>query len=101
MLIVRICTTLIATYLNAHYTSLLINYSLKEQIKDIWPYFKIEAFIFIVMFAILQLQLHNFILITIQIFVGLLMFFVFFERKKLNEYTEVKELLVGLLKKKI
>ena len=87
--------------LNDNYTSLLINYSLKEQIKDIWPYFKIEAFIFIVMFAILQLQLHNFILITIQLFVGLLMFFVFFERKKLNEYTEVKELLVGLLKKKI
>ena len=53
------------------------------------------------MFAILQLQLHYFILITIQLFVGLLMFFVFFESKKLNEYTEVKELLVGLLKKKI
>lgn len=100
MLIVRICTTLIATYLNAHYTNLLINYSIKEQIIDIWPYFKIEAFIFIVMFAILQLQLHYFILITIQLFVGLLMFFVFFERKKLNEYTEVKELLVGLLKRR-
>lgn len=100
MLILRIITTLIATYINSIYSGDLINYSIKEQLKDILPYFKAEIIIIIAMLPVLLLPLNNFIIISIQLLIGSTLFIWIFEKKQFPEYLEIKELIFKLIKSK-
>jgi teichuronic acid exporter len=93
MLIVRLFTTLIATYINSIYSGILINYPFREQLSDIYPYFKAEIPIILGMVLILFFPLSNVFIIIIQIFVGCILFFFIFEKAQFPEYISIKKLL--------
>lgn len=99
MLVVRIITTIISTYINSIYAADLINYSIKEQIQDVWPYFKAEVAIVFVMFSVLWLPFGNIVTMLTQGIVGVLLFVLIFEKKQFPEYVEIKKLVFNLFKK--
>lgn len=99
MLLVSIITSFIATYINSIYSGSLINYKFKEQISDIAPYFFPILFIAGCMFVISLMDLSKWMLISIQLTIGCILFFAIFERMNYSEYKEIKQLIIELIKK--
>lgn len=97
MLIVRIITTLIATYLNSYYSGKLLGYSIKEQIFDISSYFWSISIILCLMFVLSFVPVNNFLMLSFQTFTGIFLFFLIFERSKHAEYIEIKTMFINLI----
>jgi O-antigen/teichoic acid export membrane protein len=98
LLIVRIVTTFLAYWINSWYSGKLIDYNMSEQLKDIAPYFWAIAIIAICMFSFSFLPINNYLMIGGQLSVGALLFFIIFEKKRFEEYLEIKGMIKGVLK---
>jgi teichuronic acid exporter len=101
MLIVRIITVIITTYLNSLYSAELVGYSIREQLLDIKPYFVSESVILIVMFGLGFIQANSFSILCIQIFTGIILFILIFEKLKYAEYIEIKEMIIRTIRQGI
>ncbi|MDR2345138.1 MAG: lipopolysaccharide biosynthesis protein, partial [Planctomycetaceae bacterium] len=55
-----VCTSVFAYLLNSHYSAFLVNYSTKEQIRDIFPTFGISFFVALCMWSILLIPVSNY-----------------------------------------
>ncbi len=99
MLVVRIFSTFLAYYLNSWYSGKLINYSMKEQVADVAPYFFSELFIAACMFAISFLPMNNYLMIFSQLLLGGTLFLIIFEKKKFAEYLEIKNMVLSTIKR--
>jgi O-antigen/teichoic acid export membrane protein len=96
-----VCISLFAYFLNSHYSAFLIDYSTKEQIKDILPAFCIAFFVAVCMWSILLIPVSNYLVILLlQCISGVLLTIFVYERTKLSEYTEAKQILFSLIKRK-
>jgi O-antigen/teichoic acid export membrane protein len=94
-----VCISVFAYYLNSHYSACLINYSTKEQIKDIFPSFCISLIVAANMWCITLIPVSNYIILFLQcIFGGLLIIFIY-EKTKLSEYIEAKQIVFSLVKR--
>jgi O-antigen/teichoic acid export membrane protein len=84
----------------AMFTKKMIQYSIKEQIIDISPYFIISAILGIVVYAIDYLSFinNNFLTVMLQTFTSLILFYITNEFLKLEIYLEGKSFLVTKLK---
>lgn len=109
MLIAGIGTSTIAYYLNSYYSGTMINYGMKEQIKDIAPSFIIGLISAIVAFVpelvfesmnwdVSWSQAAIFILV-LQLGIGLGFNIFLCEKMKLPEYIELKKTLLSKLKR--
>lgn len=109
MLIAGIGTSTIAYYLNSYYSGTMINYGMKEQIKDIGPSFIIGLISAIVAFVpelvfesmnwdVSWSQAAIFILV-LQLGLGLGSNIFLCEKMKLPEYIELKKTLLSKLKR--
>lgn len=98
MLIGSVITGLFAYYLNAYYSGPFINYSISEQIKDIFPSFMIALFMFVCLFLISMLAINPFILLPLQIVVGASIAVGICELCKREEYLEIKKIAKSYLK---
>lgn len=95
-----VCTSFIAYFLNSYYSADLIDYPAGKQIKDILPTFMVSFIIAAVMWGISFWNVSNYILLPIQILVGMSLAVLIYERLKLTEYLEVRRLVLSTLKRK-
>lgn len=101
MLAGSLVTSLISYYLNAYYSGPLLNYSIKEQIKDILPSFGVAVVMAVPVFAMSFIQLNPFILLPLQIIVGAVIVIGICEATKLPEYLELKGIIMPIINKLI
>jgi len=84
----------------AMFTKKMIQYSIKEQIIDILPYFSISLILSVVVYAIdySNFFANHFLTVLIQVCTSMILFYIANEFLKLEMYLEGKSLLVTKLK---
>lgn len=92
---------IIAYYLNAYYSGPLLNYSIKEQVKDILPSFGVAVSMVVPVFAMSFIHMNPFILLPLQIVVGAVITIGVCEATKLPEYIELKGIAMPIINKVI
>lgn len=99
MLVGTVATGVISYYLNAYYSGPFLNYSIKEQVKDILPSFGVAVAMAILVFAMSFIPLNAFILLILQIVVGAIVTILICEVTKLPEYLEIKGIAMPIINK--
>ena len=99
MLFGSVITGFISYYLNAFYSGSFLDYSIKEQIKDILPSFTIAATMAIIVFGISYISLPSIVLLILQLFVGFAIVIILCELFKLDSYIEIKNIALTYLNK--
>lgn len=99
MLYVNILTTIIAFFLNSHYSGKLLGYSSWMQIKDITPSYFIATLIALPVYFVKYLFFPDFVILFLQIVIGILLFFILCESLGLEEYQETKSITMKGLNK--
>ena len=90
MLIGTIITGIISFFLNSYYTGRKLGYSSWMQLKDIAPSYAIAAIVAFSVYFLKYLPLSNWIILPMQVCVGISVFFYISEKIQLEEYLEVK-----------
>lgn len=98
MLIVGIFAGILCFFLNAHWSGKLLGYSAWIQIKDVAPSYGIAAFVALSVYFLKFLPLSFWIVLPIQIIVGLSVFFSICTAFKMEEYTEIKMMALAYIK---
>lgn len=94
MIFAMIINSIIAYYLNSYYNRMLINYSMFEQLKDLFPSIIVVSISGTLVFTLGQVLTFNpFILLIIQSFSGLILVILLSEFLKLEPYFEIKTIL--------
>lgn len=99
MLYTTILTSIIAYFLNSYYSGKLIGYSSWMQIKDFAPSYGVGFLIALSVWFLKYLPISNWIILPLQISVGVCAFFVICRISKIKEYGEAKELLKPMIEK--
>src|SRR5690606_33203939 len=99
MLYGLILFSIIEYFINSYYTKKLINYSLNEQFKDIFPFLIISAVTFLVMYSVTFFEINSIQLLTFQLVTGGISFIIINEILKLKEYLEIKTKIIKIYKK--
>lgn len=90
MLVGSIFTGMISFFLNSYYTGRKLNYSSWHQLRDIAPSYLVAATIAISVYFLKDITLNYYLIFTIQVAVGTIVFFAICETTKLQEYQELK-----------
>ncbi len=72
---IKIATSIISTFINSHPNKKLLNYSYIEQIKDIFEPFMVSLIMLLIVYAMNFIKLNIYILLILQIIVGILLYF--------------------------
>jgi O-antigen/teichoic acid export membrane protein len=99
MLAGSLVISLICYYLNAYYSGPFLNYSIKEQIKDILPSFGIAMAMAIPVFAMSFIPMSSYIMLPLQIVAGAIITISICEATKLPEYLEIKGIAMPIINK--
>lgn len=99
MLIGSIIVGVIAFFLNSYYTGKRLGYSSIMQLKDVVPSFGVAFAIGISVFFLKYLPLSYWIILPIQLVVGGGVFFLVCEKFALEEYFEVKNIVIDYYRK--
>lgn len=99
MLISTIIANIISYYLNAYYSGSFLDYSIKEQVKDILPSFLIAITMGGIVYLTGLIQVNIYILFPMQVSIGILSTCLLCECCKLPEYLEIKHLILRKNKK--
>jgi len=91
-------TSFISYYLNSYYSGAGMNYSTLEQVKDILPSFGVASLTALIVFGLSFLSWSPFVVLPLQLVVGLVIFVVLCENFKLKEYYEVKTIVMNVVK---
>ena len=94
-----VITGCIAYYLNAYYSGPFLNYSIKEQVKDILPSFGVAIAMAVPVYAMSFIPLNPFILLPLQFFVGAIITISICELTKFPEYLEIKGIAMPIINK--
>ena len=99
MLIGSIVTGLICFFLNTYYTGKKLGYNSWKQLKDIAPSYGVALVIALAVYFLKYLPLSHWIVLSMQIAVGILVFFAVCEIIKLSEYIEIKNIALSAVNK--
>lgn len=99
MLYVNLATSIIAFFLNSYFSGKLIGYSSWKQLKDIAPSYCVALLVALSMYFFKYLPLSNWLILPLQVVVGVCVFMAVCKLTDLDEYKETKELLKPLLKR--
>lgn len=94
MLIGTIITGIIAYFLNTYHTGKSLGYSSWMQLKDIAPSYGLAFVIALSVYFLKYLPISYWIVLPLQITVGVAVFFVICESFKMPEYLEVKNIVM-------
>ena len=100
MLIGSVIVGWFAYYLNAYYSGPYLNYSVYAQIKDILPSMSLALGMAAVVFLIGLIPLSPYALLPIQTITGAIIVFAVCESFKLDEYMQIKDIALGIIKKR-
>ena len=92
MLIGTVFTGIIAFFLNSYYTGKKLGYTSWMQLKDVAPSYCIATIIALSVYFFKYLAISYWIVLPLQIIVGVVVFFVTCEITKLEEYVDLKEI---------
>ena len=111
MLIGSVFFGFICYYLNAYYSGPFLNYSIREQVKDILPSFYIAgasamaAYLPVLAYDLFwhgkNWSFMAFIIFPLQLLIGLSTYFMINEKLQTSEYQEVKGIVVSVTKKMV
>lgn len=96
-----VVTGFISYYLNAYYSGPFLNYSIKEQVKDILPSFGVAVTMAIPVFAMSWIPINPIILFLLQILLGIVIIVSLCEIINFPEYIELKGIAVPIINKLI
>lgn len=99
MLIGSIFAGIISFFLNSYYTGKDLGYSSWMQLKDVAPSYSVAFIVAISVYFLKYLPLSYWVILPMQIMVGIGVFLVVCEMNKLPEYIEVKEIVEGFVVK--
>ena len=99
MLYTTVITSIISYFLNSYFSGKLLGYSSWMQIRDIAPSFAISMIMAVVVYLLKYLPISNWIILPIQIVVGILVFVILCKITKIEEYKEVLNLMKPVLNK--
>ena len=99
MLIGSIIFGIVSFFLNSYYSGKFLGYSSFDQIRDIAPSFGVASVVALSVYFLKYLPISYWIVLPIQIIVGSSVLFGFCEILKLQEYIEVKSIVIGYIKK--
>lgn len=99
MLATSIVTGIIAFFLNSYYTGKRLGYSSWKQLKDVAPSYGVAFAVALAVYFLKYLPLSHWIILPMQIVVGILVFFTVCEKTKLNEYIEIKNIAISTINK--
>lgn len=88
-----------AYYLNAYYSGPYLNYSVGNQIKDIFPSMFLALAMMIVVFLVGLIPISPYALLPIQIIVGAIIVFAICEITKLEEYIQIKNIVFSIIQR--
>lgn len=91
MLYANLVMCIISLYLNSYYSGILIDYGLKSQIQDVIPSYFMAIMISIPVYFIKYLSCHYWIILIIQLSVGMLLFVLICRLIRPDGYKEIKE----------
>lgn len=94
-----VITGFISFFLNSHYSGKFLGYSSWMQLKDIAPSYGLAFLIALSVYFLKYLPFSYWVILPIQIVVGMVVFFVFVHCKKVQEYEELKGMMMPMLKK--
>lgn len=101
LLLGSVFNSFVSFFLNSLYSGALINYPSKQQLKDIFPVFTISLITAGIMWSFSFLLWNNWIILALQLCVGITVAWFMYERIRLTEYLELKSIVISLVKKKI
>lgn len=99
MLIVNIFTGIISFFLNSYYTGKSLGYTSWMQLKDVAPSYGIALLMAVSVYFLKYLPLSNFIILPVQIIIGVGVVWALCQKTQLNEFEEVKSIAIPYLKK--
>lgn len=99
MLVASIVTGVICFFLNSYYTGKKLGYSSWKQLKDVAPSYSVALAIAISVYFLKYLPFSHWVVLPIQIAVGILVFFAVCETTNLNEYIEIKNIALSAINK--
>ena len=89
MLYTNVITSIIAFFLNSHYSGKFLGYSSWMQVKDVAPYYGIAALVALSVFFFKYLPLSYWIIFPIQFIIGCITFITLCKMVKIKEYEEL------------
>lgn len=99
MLVGSIVAGIISFFLNTYYTGKKLGYTSWMQLKDIAPSYGVALFVAVAVYFLKYLPLSYWVVLPLQIAVGVAVFFLVCEKARLEESVEVKEIIVGYFNK--
>ncbi len=93
MLIGTIISGFFSFFLNSYYSGRMIGYSSMDQIKDILPFYGLGFSVAVSVYFFRYLPLSNYIILSIQLIIGIIVFIGICLAFKINEYQDVKQIL--------
>ena len=99
MLYISIVTSIIAYFLNSHYSGKLIGYSSWMQIKDFTPSYCIAIIIAIPVYSLKYLPITYWAILPLQFVLGFFIFFLLCKNINLSEYHELNTIIKPHLSK--
>ncbi|MBR5835352.1 MAG: lipopolysaccharide biosynthesis protein [Bacteroidales bacterium] len=99
MLFGSVMTGFIAYYLNAFYSGKFLNYSIVEQVKDIFPSFIIALIMAVIVWGISFINLPSAALLAIQLPAGVSVIILLCEAVRLDSYLEIKHIALTFINK--
>lgn len=94
-----VVTGIISFFLNSYYSGKMLGYSSWMQLKDIAPSYGLAFLIAFTVFFLKYLPISYWIVLPLQIAMGLLVFFLVCKLAKMQEYEEVKGMVMPMLNK--
>lgn len=100
MLLTSILTGVISLYLNTWYTGKTLNYSFWKQLRDIAPSYFTALVIAVAVYFLKYLSLPYYVVLMLQIIVGLVACITISEIFKFDEYKELKTIVIKVVNRK-
>ena len=95
MLVASIFSGIIAFFLNSYYTGKKLGYSSWMQLKDVAPDFGIATAVALSVYSLKYLPISNWCILPMQVAVGIAVLLLICEKTKLNEYLEIKNIVIN------
>lgn len=99
MLIGTIVSGIISFFINSWYTGKRLGYTSWMQIRDVAPNYAMGIGVFISVYFLKFLPMSQYVILPIQLVVGLACFFMIAESVKLSQYLELKEIVLKGIRK--
>lgn len=101
MLYTNILTSIIAYFLNSFYSGKMIGYSSWMQIKDVAPSYGIALMVFMSVYFLKLLPVTYWVVLPVQILLGIMVFLLISHVTKREEFTEIKNIVSPRIKKRL